>query len=410
MKFNKWTIGLAAVGVVSLASAVQAEEKPSSVLTAVSSTTLSGYVDTSAQWNMGGGHSHIPGYSYNTSSKANGFSLNVAKLSLEKVADASDSWGAGYKVDALFGPNANTVGGLGTQSTGTSSDFGLKQAYVDLKAPVGNGLDFKMGVFDTIIGYEVFDSGSNPNFTRSYGFSIEPTTHTGLLATYQVVEAVSISGGVAETFGPKINERAFLASNKAQSYKSYLGSLALTAPKDWGFVAGSTLYGGIINGWNTGNGDTLTGADQTSLYAGLSLNTPIKELKVGASYDYVDVRHNANASSGYQNATGLYTTYQVTEKFSLNLRGEYFSQSGYLANNYNNLNGGSAGLTGTVLPKAAIEGTLTAQYDLWKNVISRIEFRWDHATSGDPFGNESAAHVGDEKNAFELIGNLIYKF
>ena len=29
MKFNKWTVALAAVGVVSLASAAKAEEKPS---------------------------------------------------------------------------------------------------------------------------------------------------------------------------------------------------------------------------------------------------------------------------------------------------------------------------------------------------------------------------------------------
>ena len=48
MKFNKWTLGLAAVGVVSLASAVKAEEKASSVMTALSSTTISGYVNTSA--------------------------------------------------------------------------------------------------------------------------------------------------------------------------------------------------------------------------------------------------------------------------------------------------------------------------------------------------------------------------
>ncbi len=49
MKFNKWTMGLAAVGVVSLASAARADEtKMSQVQTALSNTTLSGYVDTSA--------------------------------------------------------------------------------------------------------------------------------------------------------------------------------------------------------------------------------------------------------------------------------------------------------------------------------------------------------------------------
>ena len=49
MKFNKWTLGLAAVGVVSLASVAKAEEKMSAIQSAMSSTTISGYVDVSAQ-------------------------------------------------------------------------------------------------------------------------------------------------------------------------------------------------------------------------------------------------------------------------------------------------------------------------------------------------------------------------
>lgn len=49
MKFNKWTLGLAAVGAVSLTSVAQAEEKVNAVQTALSSTTISGYVDTSMQ-------------------------------------------------------------------------------------------------------------------------------------------------------------------------------------------------------------------------------------------------------------------------------------------------------------------------------------------------------------------------
>ena len=50
MKFNKWTVGLAAVGVVSLASAARADEKMSQVQTALSNTTISGYVSTSFNW------------------------------------------------------------------------------------------------------------------------------------------------------------------------------------------------------------------------------------------------------------------------------------------------------------------------------------------------------------------------
>ena len=46
MKVNKWTLGLAACGLVSLPTLVQAEEKLSALQTALSSTTISGYVNT----------------------------------------------------------------------------------------------------------------------------------------------------------------------------------------------------------------------------------------------------------------------------------------------------------------------------------------------------------------------------
>ena len=51
MKFNQWTLGLAALGVVSLASAAKAEEKMSAVQAALSSNTISGYVDKSIHLN-----------------------------------------------------------------------------------------------------------------------------------------------------------------------------------------------------------------------------------------------------------------------------------------------------------------------------------------------------------------------
>src|SRR5208282_6418819 len=47
MKFNKWTLGLAAVGAVSLASAVRADEaKIIPLQTTLANTTISGFVDT----------------------------------------------------------------------------------------------------------------------------------------------------------------------------------------------------------------------------------------------------------------------------------------------------------------------------------------------------------------------------
>ena len=98
MKFNKWTVALAALGVVSFASAAKAEEKASPIMTALSSTTISGYVDTSAEWNFGTGNANLPPYKFNSPSKADGFNLDVIQLTVSKPLDESD-WAAGYRAE-----------------------------------------------------------------------------------------------------------------------------------------------------------------------------------------------------------------------------------------------------------------------------------------------------------------------
>src|SRR5262249_24405676 len=165
MKVNKWTMGLAALGLVSLPGIGSAEEKMNQVWTALSSTTIIGYVNTSINWNTGTGNGFTPQYCDNDSSKQDGFNLNAVKVAIEKPLDEAQ-WAAGYKAELIFGPDA-TAYHTTLDSAGDSSPAAIKQAYVALRAPVGNGLDFKLGVFDTILGYEVFDAGNNPNYTRS---------------------------------------------------------------------------------------------------------------------------------------------------------------------------------------------------------------------------------------------------
>jgi len=416
MKYNKWTVALAALGVVSLASAAKAEEKASPIMTSLASTTISGYVDTSAQWNFGTGNGHNPPYKFGANDangdveKADGFNLNVIQLRIDKPLDESD-WAAGYRADLWFGPDANT---LGTTSTGvSSSDFAIRQGYVALRAPVGTGLDFKMGVFDSIIGYESIESGNNPNFTRSYGHSIEPQTMTGLLVSYRFGDCFSASVGVADTFGPTINGRAFYPNDSteamAESYKTYMGSIALTAPDDWGFLAGSTLYAGIVNGF-----DDLTYAGQTeavtvtSWYAGATVATPVTGLRAGAAFDLLD-GHNSNNNTW---SVAGYLSYQATEKLSFHGRVEYFKDKLFDGATRGLLFDPAPGDLGNQDKAEVLALTGTVQYDLWKNVISRLEFRWDHSLLGnDLFGGDpNTPEAPDLKNATMVALNLIYKF
>lgn len=410
MKLNKWTVGLAALGVVSLASAADAA-KLSSVQAATESITLSGYVDTSAHWNPGTGNANVPGYAFNSPSKADGFNLDAVKVSLEKPMDESQ-WAAGYRVDVMFGPDANA---LGTSPVGgiAGTDFAIRQAYVNLRTPIGNGIDWKIGVFDTVIGYESIDAANNPNYTRSYGFTLEPTTHTGILGTYRVGESLSLAAGVANTTGPiiggaNIGGSLFPVSTgkaqpyRAESYKTYMGSISLTAPDSWGFLSGSTLYGGVVNGF--GGGALVTG-DQINIYSGVTLATPVTGLRVGFAYDYLGIPSQTLATSSWADSLGAYVSFQATEKLSLHARGEYVWQD--------------AG-DGPLQASTLVELTGTIQYDLWKNVLSRLEVRWDAAVDGShPFGgtqvpvggiNASTSGAPDERNAVVVAANVIYKF
>jgi len=427
MKVNKWTMSLAALGLISIPAASSADEsdKMNNVWTSLSSTTIKGYVNTSIHWDPGTGNANPPPFAYNAG-KQDGFNLNAVKVSIEKPLDEAQ-WAAGYTFDMIMGPDARSYGTT-LDSNGDSSSFGIKQAYVALRAPVGNGLDFKVGVFDTIIGYETFDAGNNPNYTRSWGFTIEPTTHTGVLMSYQVNKSISFSGGIANTVGPVINGRANgptlpAAQQKAESYKSYMASTALTAPEEWGFISGSTLYAGFVNGFAPTGNPNGGGADTFSLYIGATMNTPVKNLKVGASFDYLGSTAEFGAGEYYANAWALYTSFQATEKLSLHVRGEYASTDTGLLDSGTIAPIGGYQTQGNNSEVFSLTGTI--QYDLWANVISRLEVRWDHQC-GDggmmPYGGTTAASSGGGgglgttptenyvRNAVMIAANIIYKF
>ncbi len=404
MNYNKRTTALWAAGILSVAAVAQADEKATALLTDLSATTISGYVDTSAQWNFGTGNANNPPYAFGGGSKADGFNLNVVDLAIDKPQDESP-WASGYHVELWFGPDADSLGTqsfFGNSSTASQGDLAVRQAYVALRTPIGNGIDWKVGVFDTIIGYETSTGPNNPNYTHSYGYTIEPTTHTGIQGTYKINDQFTLTAAVADSYSSPINSRAvspYTPNSPNESLKTYMGTLAFTAPTNWGWVSGSTLTAGFINGFAANNGEGNP-VRQTSFYAGGTLSTPITALKLGASVDYLD-HHDSidDEGDGTVWAWAVYAAYQATEKLALNLRGEYVDNRSEIFDVSNE------GFDNNKIWAL----TATAQYDLWKNVISRIEFRWDHVEHGQAFGGTTA---GDptRANAYMLAANIVYKF
>jgi len=450
MKFNKWTLGLAAVGAVSLASAARADEKMSSLQTALSNTTISGYVSASMNWELtpsgtGARSGTADGIPYSPASfiplqgptKTDGFNLDVVSITIAKPEDESP-WASGYLVDLLFGPDA--VGYNPSANGSTGQDFAIKNAYVTLRTPVGNGIDWKFGVFDTVIGYESFDAGSNPNYTRSWGWAVEPTEHTGVLATYKINDELTVSAGIANTLSSGINARAFDFRNSNYTYanqdwnKTFMGSVTFTAPTNWGWAAGSSFYAGFVYGFNGSGFNGVSGAgsnngfyqsgNQQNYYAGVTLNTPWKQLTTGLAFDYVanlgggaEFNRTAGIYGYHYSYTdniavwGVYATYKATDKLSLNFRGEYIynelrASYGYSYAGVDEFN------THHTTTDSAYEVTGTLEYDLWANVMTRVEARWDcfsdRVTASNPGGGPTDGV--EQHSSFGLYANVIYKF
>ncbi len=254
---------------VSLTSAARADEtKVSQVQTALSNTTISGYVDVSAQFTPQSGSPQpgantgtAPNYYYGNA--ANSINLNVVDIAEDRPMDESP-WAAGYHVEFFVGPVA--------QAMGLNND--IRQAYITLRTPVGNGIDWKIGTFDTIVGYESTTTYNNPNHSHSYGYNMEPTTHTGILGSYKATDWLSAQFGIAdESYAGYGGYTA--ASTSGLYHPTFMWGPTLTAPDSFGWAKGATLSAAtIITGGNTSENGGSPASTGTGSYEGKLVQRP----------------------------------------------------------------------------------------------------------------------------------------
>jgi hypothetical protein len=368
-------------------------------------------VDTSAVWNPGTGNANPAPFAFNAG-KQDGFNLNAVDVKIAR-AEGEEAWAAGYVVELSYGPDAQDIDGAA---------YPIRQAYVEMKMPIGNGLNWKIGRWDSLLGYESSDSMNNPNYTRSYGKTFEPTENTGLLASYKVCDSLNLQAGVADTLTTlNLNSRSDTGSPVIESKKAVLTLVTLTAPDSWGDFKGSTLVGGFDYGEGNSGGANLngtTGHDRQEVYVGTTINTPVKDLTVGASWDWIHhvdvVTDEGVINARYFDSVAGYASYKM-DKLTISGRAEWANGNGLEALLY-----AQDGLPNDAMPPTTkfnkvLALTGTVQYQLWDNVITRLEVRWDHAADGaDAFGGDGVA--GDpgsaptKKNDILIGANVIYKF
>jgi hypothetical protein len=369
MNTNQWTRGLITAGVISLGAVAQAEE-----------TAISGYVSTTASWAP---NSMAPANA-SFMPTADGFDLDNVDITISKALDEGE-WASGYAVELWVGPQAANLGNnIGAGAGG--NDIAIKQANVQLNAPVGNGLVLTMGVFDAIIGYETANIGDNPNVTRSYGFTTEPFQHLGLLASYQLCEEAALSVGVADANNTVLNPGNRGGNTSA---KTIMAAVSLTAPDSLGPLGGASITAGVVDGRA---GGAVGGPDTTQIYVGGDIPTPIENLSLGVAWDHVNIDGATDTDS-----IATYIGYKVSDKLGLNTRLDYTDQ------------GGSANFAGSEGGEY-LGTTVTADYSLWANVVTRAEWRWDKDLDGDRGNGPGVVNGTGRNNNHLFLLNVIYNF
>ena len=135
-------------------------------VSALSDITISGFVTASYFYDTSvPGDRTSNGYLWNTSHNA--FSLNKVKLTLASapVERSGEKWDAAFRVSLIWGEDAPVVN-TGGEAQGFEN---LREAYVELNAPLGTGLNIRAGQLISLLNYESGDGGAvNANFSQGY--------------------------------------------------------------------------------------------------------------------------------------------------------------------------------------------------------------------------------------------------
>ena len=174
---------------------------------------------------MNGGATFNPShstYGYNGpvtfGDRANQAQLNQFNIFLKRdVVNSGKSWDLGFRADFMFGTDAiftqaygnptadpttaanhSTRGDwdLNILNTGRNYGVALPQAFVEIYAPIANGLTIKAGHFYTPIGFESVPAPNNFFYSHAYTMQYgEPFTHTGVLTHYNVDKNIVFMSG-----------------------------------------------------------------------------------------------------------------------------------------------------------------------------------------------------------------------
>jgi len=273
---------------------------PPKYVSALSEITISGFVQASYFYNTQDPDDKASdGYLWNTIHDS--FSLNKFKLTLaSKPAERSgDDWDAGFRVSMIWGEDAPVLN-TGGEYQGLE---GLREAYIDLNVPIGDGLIVKAGQLISLLNYESGDGGAaNPNFSQGFQwFFTGNGPSAGVQGDYQFTDWLNVKA--------RMQNGLYAGAIDGNDAKTFLGSIGLTPSKStWVNLLG--FFGEESATLDLAGGSILAGINFTD------------KLGTGWEFDYFNFDSATGTDSDLWSA-GTWIWYDFTPKFGLAFRADY---------------------------------------------------------------------------------------
>jgi hypothetical protein len=394
-----------------------AEPAPAAAPAAAAPSTPAAWIDTlkfSAQIDAGvviNPYSPSDGLNFGQSftDRSNSVLLNQLLLTVQRPLDPkATDYDFGFKVQAMYGTDARYTHFLGIWDyvTNQRTQVDLVEANAQIHTPwlTDGGIDFKIGLFATPIGYETIDPSTNPFYTHSYIFNYGlPFKQTGAYAVTHLSPNIDVYTGIDTgentTFGIGDNNTA-VAGMAGLGVNLLDGNLTILGLSHFGPETAARAFPHADCCARVENDIVLTWKATTDLTFVTEGNWIHDDYFMADAY-----------------GVAQYASYALNDQITLNARAEvYRDQNGFFVAAFPNSLGPVNALGG--FPATAISGGKTTYGEVTlgftykpsvpapiANLMLRPEVRWDGALNGTkPFNG------GKNSNAVLISGDIVLGF
>ena len=343
---------------------------------------ISGYLDTSYTWSSR--HPKDPTrisgrYFYGDQNKVNWNDFHIALDKPEK------DWGVGFHLSADFGRTGELLGEATLWATTfqKSPSAQVREGYITSTIPVGEGIQFKGGLFVTPLGTEILPNpGSyNDEITRSFAFNYAvPLRHLGGLFSYPFLKTLTGTMGIVTGW-----------DNPRDNNGSPSGLFGVNFTPTDSFSLASNIVVGPEQTHNTNN--------VRFTWANVATIKPMDPLTLALEYTF-GVEQNASTPTGTKDAQwyafAAVGSWSWTDRFSTSVRTELFLDEGASRTQ-------GFGATKPIFNVALGEVTLAGTYKFTKMFVGRAELRQDWANRAVYKRGSSNANANQTTVGLQLL-------